>query len=923
MLELLKGAARVAQPTGETSLPQDILSFSLEYATAPDLAAERARIADILGGDRFDLFPYSEESPDILILQFPGVAIQQSPEYLFEEAQSLAEALDIVSVTPEIEPPYQDLLSLPPEAEGVGDFFWELCQSNAAAQTDPDWARKLIRADRAASRFGVSGSGVRVAQPDTGVAEHRELDQGVNKALGHNYLDNNDDPTDPLLPSMNSAGHGTGTSSLVTSRPTHTVTGSGFGCTLVPLRAVNSVVIGMASAVARSIDHARLNHCHVVTMSLGGPIPSPQMRRALEKAVAADLIVLAAAGNCVGIVTFPAWNANVIAVAAVNHAKQRWRGSCHGAAVDIAAPGENVYVARRTVGSTDFTDINARGQGTSFAVALTAGVASLWIERFGHGALVAEAHRRGLKLQELFRAALKQTAEVPPGWDKTDMGAGIVNAEALLDLPLNQIHTPGPQPEGNPALVAFGRDFEGTRFAAEAGFVATDWQIRQRPESVPALERALPARPSPQFARELQQEPPTDLPSPALILAPATPPVPIDDALKRLAAGRQGTLESAGGVDFDDALTRIQTEGTEPILETARARFAERASRAADRVDTAMQDEALDRMGAALDSLTRPEETPRITATETRVVLEALVKLTGRPAIRVRGDGSEVLDPLLGDWASDLVPTRNRWQRLTNAVGRIDVKLSNGEWAHAGTGFLIVDGHIMTNRHVLDTFAEPLPAPSGEQRFTMRREASIIFDPEAKDETTRYTITEVVTAGKNRIGRVVNLGSLDMAVVRIDPSNGHGPPPPAIDRETVSFTDPSLSKMLVTGYPAKPSGSSGPDAQADAQKYLAFWDRIGELYGDDYGVKYMSPGNVMTRPGAVAGDPKGWAFTHDATTMPGNSGSAIITLDARTQFCGLHFGGETLTQNLAHDIERAFAVGDGVFSTAFLGAAGG
>jgi serine protease len=179
-----------------------------------------------------------------------------------------------------------------------------------------------------------------------------------------------------------------------------------------------------------------------------------------------------------------------------------------------------------------------------------------------------------------------------------------------------------------------------------------------------------------------------------------------------------------------------------------------------------------------------------------------------------------------------------------------------------------------------------------------------------------------VTAGRDRIGRVVNLASLDMAVVAFEPDNGHGAPPPAIDRTVASTVDAALTKILVTGYPAKPGESQAPD-EDDPATFLAFWDRIGELYGEDYGVKYMSPGLIMARPGAVAGDAKGWAFTHDATTLPGNSGSAIISLHGAMEFCGLHFGGSTLTMNLAHDIDRVFEGGDGVFSTAFLNGPGG
>ncbi len=923
MLELLKGAAQVAHRTESEAVPPGLLSFTLEYDRSPDPEAERARIEALLEGGGFDLFPYSrEDDPELLILQFPGLEAEQSPDFLMEVAQDLRDALDIASVTPEIRPPYRDVLAMPPMTEGLGDVIWAICTSKAASPGDPDWARKLMRVDRAEARFGVDGKGILVAQPDTGVADHVEIQSGIDQAKGWDFVANRPGPVDPLSAKMGSPGHGTATSSLVASRRSHVVTGSATGATLVPVRAVNSVIIGQGVSVAKAVDHARKAGCRVITMSLGGPIAGRALARALARAAAADMIVLAAAGNCVGQVTYPAWDRNVIAVAGVDEHGKRWKGSSRGSAVDIAAPAENVHVARRVAlaggQQPDLSLIDRQGQGTSYATALTAGVAALWLQHFGPDAVRTEARKRGQVVQELFRAALRHSARVPAGWDHANMGAGIVDAEKLLDTPLASVPAgPGPRNE-SPALAAFGQDFEGTRFEAEASFVAFDWLMRDRAESVPVVETPLPARPSPQFAAQIDRTPPGGQPAPALILSPKTPPVPIDDALKRLAVGRSGKLESAGEIGFDDALERVRTEGTDSILDTAKGAFDARARAEAGRVDTGIQAEALRRMDAALSTLAAPDRPGAMPADETRVVLEALVKLTGRPAIRVRGDGSEVLDPLLGDWQGDLVPTRAKWQKLTDAVGRIDVKTADG-WVHAGTGFIIVDGAVMTNRHVLDTFAEPIPSTSGQPTFLMRREASIIFDAGAADETTRYSISGVITAGKNRIGRFVNLGSLDMAVLAMSADNGHGPPPPAIDRATVSLTDPAVRKLLVAGYPAKPSAAQAPDAAGDAAQFLAFWDRIEELYGDTYGVKYMSPGLVMARPGEVAGDPKHWVFTHDATTLPGNSGSAIISLDGATQFCGLHFGGETLTQNLAHDIASVFATGDGVFSTAFLG----
>ena len=69
-------------------------------------------------------------------------------------------------------------------------------------------------------------------------------------------------------------------------------------------------------------------------------------QRAIQRALDAGTIVLAAAGNEVGFVVFPAAFDEVIAVAASNIRDEPWSGSSHGPAVDITAPGESVWRAR-------------------------------------------------------------------------------------------------------------------------------------------------------------------------------------------------------------------------------------------------------------------------------------------------------------------------------------------------------------------------------------------------------------------------------------------------------------------------------------------------------------------------------------------------------------------------------------------------
>lgn len=921
-MELLRAAAAVAEPTGRQALPDDELGFALLYDTPPDLEAERARLTDILGAGGFDLFPYGEEDPRQLFLNFPGIPLEQSPDYIIAQGEELRQALGLVAVLPEVPPLYTDAEFLAPAlaTESFGAIMQAVCLSSATEPNDPLWPIKMIKADKAWAKHGVTGRGIRVAQPDTGVADHRELNQGVRKDLGHNYLDGVRSPTDPLTSTMGAPGHGTKTGGTVVSRSAHVISGSAPGCELVPLRAVNAVVLRGGRAVGLCVDHARVNDFPVVTMSLGAGWPLWSLGQAISRAVAADLIVLAAAGNCVGRVTYPASDAEVIAVAGVDVHAQRWRGSCRGRAVDISAPAENVHTALRTPndGGTSAAQaaIDRRSQGTSFAVALTAGVAALWLEKHGRANVIAEARRRGTVVQEVFRAALKHTAHVEAGWDSTNMGAGIVDAEKLLDTPLSAI-PPVARKTAQPLIAELAPAQIPLHLQTEAGLVAMDWHLRSTPGAIPLLETGLAPEPSAALAALLDDKGPAPLASPALVGEPATPLEPVSDALRRLATGEVTGRESAETLTPETALQRLRDVGATGILDQAESALASRAGSAPDLVDTGTQAEALDRIAPALENLITAGDLPDLTpGSGSRAALEALVRLTGRPAVRFRGDFSELDDPLLSSWADDLRPIRGRWYPYAQAVGRIDVEVSAGNWVHAGTGFRISDTHVITNRHVIDQFAQPLPSPDGSQRFHLPRPVSINFDPGAADDAQRFALGPIVTAGARRIGRFVDLSKLDLAILEMTPDNGAGtPPPPAPDPRNVSLTDDDITRLLVTGYPAAPVR---PDTQ-DADGPDPFWDRIDEIYGEEYGVKYISPGYVMNRPGAVTDDPRGWSYSHDATTLGGNSGSAIMALHGSVQLAGIHFGGARETRNLAHDLVRVIADGaDGVFDVSLL-----
>ncbi len=310
------------------------------------------------------------------------------------------------------------------------------------------------------------GQGVRVCHPDTGWAEHVDLDADrLDLASAWNVLDANDDAEDPLdydFP-LASRGHGTATGSVIMSAggvqpdgnttPPGEITGVAPAATLVPLRTVKSVVQLFDSDVAAAVLIAVASECDVVSMSLGGRAFFG-LEDAIDFAVSQGLIIVAAAGNCVGSVVAPAVYPETIAVAASNAEDEPWHGSSHGEALTIAAPGEDVHRARRDQPNEALDQVGP-SDGTSYATAELAGAAALWLAFHGHTA-VEQARAPGERVQDVFARAVQAAAVPPPGWDTEEYGPGILDVKKLLQYPLVLPPTPGAPMVSRPSSAELG-----------------------------------------------------------------------------------------------------------------------------------------------------------------------------------------------------------------------------------------------------------------------------------------------------------------------------------------------------------------------------------------------------------------------------------------------------------------------------------
>jgi subtilisin family serine protease len=339
-----------------------------------------------------------------------------------------------------------------PESAGEGD-------THLPAAMDRLWALDAVRARDAwqlepAPGGRSRGEGVRIGHIDTGYSDHPELRGALDFSLDRDVLDDDDDARDPLrrrfLVPLETPGHGTHTGSVIAGRVAGEIAGVAPLATLVPIRAIRSVVQVFDSNVARAIAIARERGCHIVSMSLGGR-GFIGLRDAIRAAVADGMIVMAAAGNKVSIVVAPASYPECIAVAATNADSRPWAGSSRGPLVDISAPGESVWAA-----AIDF-DVSPPGfdrrqaNGTSYAVATLAGVAALWLAHWGPEAV---RQRYGpANVQRAFLSLLRSHGRRVPqgwvqnGWDRT-FGVGIADTVTLLQAGLPPLP---PAPEAQPA----------------------------------------------------------------------------------------------------------------------------------------------------------------------------------------------------------------------------------------------------------------------------------------------------------------------------------------------------------------------------------------------------------------------------------------------------------------------------------------
>lgn len=212
------------------------------------------------------------------------------------------------------------------------------------------------------------------------------------------------------------------------------------------------------------------------------------------------------------------------------------------------------------------------------------------------------------------------------------------------------------------------------------------------------------------------------------------------------------------------------------------------------------------------------------------------------------------------DWKNRTDSRAPALRQAISCTGRINIP-----GGIAGTGFLVAPNLIMTNRHVLQAITER------NNRTAFVNHVSIDFGCEdlASDGALNTEILKVIYPGVNEI-TTPNHRFMDMALLEI----GYREDLPKPMKICAEYEQDAGTGIFLIGFPNQQKAPLN----------------AGTVYRDFFenfmGYKKVAPGNIITAFDSWPG-----RFSHDASTLRGNSGSMVVAIGNESCAMGLHYGG--------------------------------
>ncbi|MFH1468612.1 MAG: S8 family serine peptidase [Pseudomonadota bacterium] len=364
--------------------------------------------------------PLAEHSPGVLVVDFAdgtteehirevatrtGIPLAYSSAVSEDEALTSAEVGDVAAA-----------LALLAAEPGIEVAAPAVTMQALGYPDDPRWGEqwnmRLVGAP-VGWRVG-AGRGVTVAVIDTGVSPVSDLD-GVDLRAGMSFVPG-------VSTAADDQGHGTHVAGTI-AQATHNglgVAGLAPRVTLVPYKVLGADGSGRDDHIAAAVDQAVDDGVDVINLSLGGG-HSEVLHLAVQKAAAAGVVVVAAAGNSgrEG-VSCPGHAVGVLGVGSVGPESTIAPYSSWGEGLDLVGPGGDTTMEGGGVLQQTLDDQLAAWQGTSMASPHVAGAAAVLL---GAGAGGPE------RVKSLLLGSTVDLGE--PGYD-THYGYGLLDLAAAV-----------------------------------------------------------------------------------------------------------------------------------------------------------------------------------------------------------------------------------------------------------------------------------------------------------------------------------------------------------------------------------------------------------------------------------------------------------------------------------------------------------
>jgi endonuclease G len=217
-------------------------------------------------------------------------------------------------------------------------------------------------------------------------------------------------------------------------------------------------------------------------------------------------------------------------------------------------------------------------------------------------------------------------------------------------------------------------------------------------------------------------------------------------------------------------------------------------------------------------------------------------------------------------WKERLTSAAQALGPAIRAVGRINLTGGDLEWV--GTGWLVAENILVTNRHVARAFA----TRKGDG-FTFQMGASGPIGADV-DFLQEIDNPKVLSFKLVKTMHIEAAPGPDIAFFEVDEVGGNAKPAKPLVLSPNPITTQSAA---VIGYPAYDSRIPEPEL-------------MEHIFGKVYNKKRLAPGAVTVVDGTQ--------ILHNCSTLGGNSGSAVVDLKSG-EALGLHFSGTFLTTNYA------------------------